>query len=98
MSADNGEVGILGGSFGQGTVPKGEDKVSFGRIENIGCCSILFVVPHMSNLVLTFFEFTTFRLILVNPLVNQSHGKQPPSVKLPGLDFSSGSGKKLIGY
>lgn len=28
VSADNGEVGILGGSFGQGTVPKGEDKVS----------------------------------------------------------------------
>ena len=28
MSAANGEVGILGGSFGQGTVPKGEDKVS----------------------------------------------------------------------
>lgn len=29
VSAENGEVGILGGSFGQGTVPKGEDKVSF---------------------------------------------------------------------
>ncbi len=28
VSAANGEVGILGGSFGQGTVPKGEDKVS----------------------------------------------------------------------
>ena len=59
VSADNGEVGILGGSFGQGTVPKGDDKVSFGRsIETIGCYSILFVVPHitcMSNLVLTFF-------------------------------------------
>ncbi|VEU40596.1 unnamed protein product [Pseudo-nitzschia multistriata] len=48
VSAENGEVGILGGSFGQGTVPKGEDK--------------------------------------------------PPSIKLPGLDFSSGNGKKLIGY
>jgi len=48
VSAENGEVGILGGSFGQGTVPKGEDK--------------------------------------------------PPSIKIPGLDFSSGSGKKLIGY
>mmetsp|Transcript_2937 Transcript_2937/g.8057 ORF Transcript_2937/g.8057 Transcript_2937/m.8057 type:complete len:179 (+) Transcript_2937:34-570(+) len=48
VSAANGEVGILGGSFGQGTVPKGDDK--------------------------------------------------PPSVTLPGLDFSSPSGKKLIGY
>ena len=47
-SADNGEVGILGGTFGQGTVPKGEDK--------------------------------------------------PPSIKLPGLDFSSDDGKKLLGY
>ena len=28
VSAQNGEVGILGGSFGQGTVPKGKDKVS----------------------------------------------------------------------
>jgi hypothetical protein len=28
VSAQNGEVGILGGSFGKGTVPKGEDKVS----------------------------------------------------------------------
>lgn len=27
VSAANGEVGILGGTFGQGTVPKGEDKV-----------------------------------------------------------------------
>jgi hypothetical protein len=27
-SAASGEVGILGGTFGQGTVPKGEDKVS----------------------------------------------------------------------
>jgi len=26
ISAQNGEVGILGGSFGQGTVPKGKDK------------------------------------------------------------------------
>lgn len=26
VSAQNGEVGILGGSFGQGTVPKGKDK------------------------------------------------------------------------
>lgn len=28
VSAANGEVGILGGTFGQGTVAKGEDKVS----------------------------------------------------------------------
>jgi hypothetical protein len=28
VSATSGEVGILGGSFGQGTVPKGEDRVS----------------------------------------------------------------------
>lgn len=28
VSAEGGEVGILGGTFGQGTVPKGEDKVS----------------------------------------------------------------------
>jgi len=41
-------VGILGGAFGMGTVPKGEDK--------------------------------------------------PPSVSLPGLDFTSGKGKQLIGY
>ena len=27
VSAANGEVGILGGTFGQGTVPKGEDRV-----------------------------------------------------------------------
>eukprot|EP00529_Nitzschia_sp_RCC80_P035273 CAMPEP_0113518170 /NCGR_PEP_ID=MMETSP0014_2-20120614/42711_1 /TAXON_ID=2857 /ORGANISM="Nitzschia sp." /LENGTH=175 /DNA_ID=CAMNT_0000415539 /DNA_START=75 /DNA_END=602 /DNA_ORIENTATION=- /assembly_acc=CAM_ASM_000159 len=48
VSAEGGEVGLLGGTFGQGTVPKGEDK--------------------------------------------------PPSVKLPGLDFTSGKGKKLLGY
>merc|ERR1712194_473717 len=48
VSAANGEVGILGGSFGQGTVLKGEDR--------------------------------------------------PPSIKVPGLDFSSDIGKKLIGY
>ena len=28
VSAASGEVGILGGTFGQGTVPKGEDCVS----------------------------------------------------------------------
>ena len=48
VSSASGEVGILGGTFGQGTVAKGEDK--------------------------------------------------PPSVNLPGLDFSSASGRKLIGY
>jgi hypothetical protein len=49
VSAVKGETGILGGTFGQGTVPKGEDK--------------------------------------------------PPSlVRLPGLDFSSDAGRKLIGY
>jgi len=49
VSSAKGETGILGGTFGQGTVPKGEDK--------------------------------------------------PPSlVKLPGLDFSSDAGRKLIGY
>jgi hypothetical protein len=48
VSADQGEVGILGGSFGTGTVIKGQDK--------------------------------------------------PPVVSLPGLDFSSDSGRKLIGY
>lgn len=48
VSADKGEVGILGGSFGTGTVVKGQDK--------------------------------------------------PPTISLPGLDFSSGAGKKLIGY
>jgi hypothetical protein len=41
-------VGLLGGTFGTGTVVKGEDK--------------------------------------------------PPSIKLPGLDFASESGKKLLGY
>ena len=48
VSSARGEVGILGGSFGQGTVAKGEDK--------------------------------------------------PPEINLPGLDFSSSSGRKLIGY
>lgn len=48
VSADSGEVGILGGTWGQGTVPKGEDR--------------------------------------------------PPSINLPGLDFSSEKGKKLLGY
>ena len=27
ISSAGGEVGILGGTFGQGTIPKGEDKV-----------------------------------------------------------------------
>jgi len=49
VSADRGEVGILGGSFGQGTVPKGADK-------------------------------------------------PPTLLQIPGLDFKSDSGKKLIGY
>lgn len=49
ISSAKGETGILGGTFGQGTVPKGEDK--------------------------------------------------PPSlIKVPGLDFSSDAGRKLIGY
>jgi hypothetical protein len=48
VSAASGEVGILGGSFGQGTVVKDQDK--------------------------------------------------PPVINLPGLDFSSTAGKKLIGY
>ena len=47
VSADGGEVGILGGTFGQGTVVKGQDK--------------------------------------------------PPQIKLPGLNFDSGEGKKLLG-
>lgn len=48
VSSEGGEVGILGGAFGTGTVVKGQDK--------------------------------------------------PPSVSLPGLDFTSSKGKKLIGY
>jgi hypothetical protein len=49
VGAEKGEVGILGGSFGTGTVVKGQDV--------------------------------------------------PPSLgKIPGLDFTSESGKKLIGY
>jgi hypothetical protein len=28
ISAETGEVGLLGGTFGQGTVPRGEDRVS----------------------------------------------------------------------
>jgi hypothetical protein len=49
MSAEKGEVGILGGSFGTGTVVKGQDK--------------------------------------------------PPTLgRIPGLDFTSESGKKLLGY
>jgi hypothetical protein len=49
VGAEGGEVGILGGSFGTGTVVKGQDV--------------------------------------------------PPSLgKIPGLDFTSESGKKLIGY
>jgi hypothetical protein len=48
VSAAQGEVGILGGTFGTGTVVKGSDK--------------------------------------------------PPTIALPGLDFTSSAGKKLIGY
>jgi hypothetical protein len=48
VSSEGGYVGILGGSFGTGNVPKGNDK--------------------------------------------------PPTIKLPGLDFTSPSGRKLIGY
>jgi hypothetical protein len=49
ISSEKGEVGILGGSFGTGTVVKGQDK--------------------------------------------------PPTLgRIPGLDFTSESGKKLIGY
>ena len=48
VSSSGGEVGILDGTFGTGTVVKGEDK--------------------------------------------------PPSLALPGLDFTKGDGKKLIGY
>uniref|UniRef100_A0A7S3LB29 Uncharacterized protein n=1 Tax=Amphora coffeiformis TaxID=265554 RepID=A0A7S3LB29_9STRA len=47
VSSASGEVGILGGAFGQGTVVKGEDK--------------------------------------------------PPVINLPGLDFNSASGRKLLG-
>ena len=47
VSSEGGEVGILGGTFGQGTVVKGEDK--------------------------------------------------PPIINLPGLNFNSGEGRKLIG-
>jgi hypothetical protein len=47
VSSEGGEVGILGGTFGTGTVVKGEDK--------------------------------------------------PPSIDLPGLDFKTSEGKKLIG-
>lgn len=47
VSSEGGEVGILGGTFGQGTVVKGEDK--------------------------------------------------PPIINLPGLNFNSKEGKKLIG-
>lgn len=48
ISAENGEVGILGGTFGQGTVAMGEDR--------------------------------------------------PPNFSLPGLDFNSDKGRKLLGY
>ncbi|CAJ1950568.1 unnamed protein product [Cylindrotheca closterium] len=48
VSSSSGEVGILGGTFGQGTVAKGDDK--------------------------------------------------PPTLNLPGLDFTNEKGKKLIGY
>ena len=49
ISSEKGEVGILGGSFGTGTVVKGQDK--------------------------------------------------PPVLgRIPGLDFTSESGKKMIGY
>jgi hypothetical protein len=48
VSYEGGEVGILGGTFGTGTVVKGQDK--------------------------------------------------PPNVALPGLDFTSPQGKKLLGY
>lgn len=49
VSSEGGEVGLLGGTFGQGTVPKGEDKVSLlrkfwrerrkGGREEAVCCS-----------------------------------------------------------
>ncbi|GKY93577.1 hypothetical protein MPSEU_000325100 [Mayamaea pseudoterrestris] len=48
VSNTGGEVGILGGTFGTGTVVKNQDK--------------------------------------------------PPAVKIPGLDFLSNDGKKLLGY
>jgi hypothetical protein len=48
VSSASGEVGILGGTFGTGTVVKGQDK--------------------------------------------------PPSINMPGLDFTSGKGRKVIGY
>jgi len=48
VSAASGEVGILGGTFGQGTVAIGDDR--------------------------------------------------PPRFTLPGLDFTTSSGKRLIGY
>ncbi|CAB9504863.1 expressed unknown protein [Seminavis robusta] len=47
VSSEGGEVGILGGTFGQGTVVKGQDK--------------------------------------------------PPAISLPGLNFESKEGKKLLG-
>lgn len=48
VSAEGGEVGLLGGSFGTGTVVQGQDR--------------------------------------------------PPQVTIPGLDFTSADGRKLIGY
>ena len=48
VSAQNGEVGILGGSFGQGTVPKGKDKVSRLCVVIVGemdiCRSDIFLI------------------------------------------------------
>jgi hypothetical protein len=40
VSAESGEVGLLGGTFGQGTVPKGEDRV--GVIYSISILAALY--------------------------------------------------------
>jgi len=87
VSSTGGEVGILGGSIpGSGTVVKGEDKVrAVTELNNVTNCLLLgYFNPRIKPF--------SFRSVSLRSTF------QPPSVKLPGLDFNSASGKKLLGY
>lgn len=90
VSAENGEVGILGGSFGQGTVPKGEDKVSFFRCRESALA--------VSSIHRFWSRDSSFLTMVSTSCASSNNHNQPPSIKIPGLDFSSESGKKLLGY
>ena len=47
VSAEGGEVGILGGTFGQGTVPKGKDKVREWAV--VWLMGTVFAAPYSRN-------------------------------------------------